>query len=390
MQLSQRALGIQPSSTLAVTRRAKELKAQGRDLVSFGAGEPDFPTPAAIVEAATEALKRGETRYTAVGGIGQLQKVIAAPLGVEPGQVVVSCGAKHSLYNTFQALLNPGDEVLIPIPYWVSYPEQVALAGGKSVFVECGEDLLVDPKALEQALTPKTRGLVINSPSNPSGAVYSKDQLRKIADFAVAHDLFIVSDEIYQALIYDGLEAESLITLFPELKERTVVIDGVSKKYAMTGWRIGWAVAPEAVARAMVSIQSHSTSNPTSFAQWGALAALEGDQGPVEVMRQEFASRRDLICRLADEIPGVSYQKPQGAFYLFLDLSDLIGKSYQGTKLDSGDTFAALLLDTGSVAAVPGSGFGMPNHLRLSYAIEREQIEKGLQRIGEFVAKLEG
>lgn len=390
MQLSQKALGIQPSSTLAITSRAKELVAQGRDLVSFGAGEPDFATPEHIVQAACAALNRGETRYTAVSGIAKLREAIAAPLGADPSGVVVSCGAKHSLYNAFQVLLNPGDEVLIPIPYWVSYPQQVALAGGKSVFVSCQEDLLVDFQRLEAALTPKTRGLVLNSPSNPSGAVYSTQQLAAIGEFAERHDLFIISDEIYQALTYDGLQAKSLINLFPELAERTVVIDGVSKKYAMTGWRIGWAVAPQHVAKAMGSLQSHSTSNPTSFAQSGALAALQGPQEPVEMMREEFGARRDLICELADTIPGLSYRRPQGAFYLFVDLSALVGKNYQGKVIEDGDTFAGLLLDEASVAVVPGGGFGMPNHLRLSYAIGREQIKKGLSRIGEFVGKLEG
>ncbi|HOB22792.1 MAG TPA: pyridoxal phosphate-dependent aminotransferase, partial [Bacillota bacterium] len=242
MQLSRRALEIQPSSTLAITSRAKELKSQGVDVVSFGAGEPDFPTPEHIVEAACKAAAKGETRYTPVSGIPKLREAVAASLAVEPNQVVVSCGAKHSLYNTFQVLLDPGDEVLIPIPYWVSYPEQVALAGGKSVFVEPGEDLLVTPESLEKAVTPKTKGLVLNSPSNPTGAVYSAEQLAAIGEFAEKHDLFIISDEIYQSLTYDGLKAQSLITLLPQLRDRTIVIDGVSKKYAMTGWRIGWAV----------------------------------------------------------------------------------------------------------------------------------------------------
>ena len=389
MQLSRRALEIQPSSTLAITSRAKELKSQGVDVVSFGAGEPDFPTPEHIVEAACKAAAKGETRYTPVSGIPKLREAVAASLAVEPNQVVVSCGAKHSLYNTFQVLLDPGDEVLIPIPYWVSYPEQVALAGGKSVFVEPGEDLLVTPESLEKAVTPKTKGLVLNSPSNPTGAVYSAEQLAAIGEFAEKHDLFIISDEIYQSLTYDGLKAQSLITLLPQLHDRTIVIDGVSKKYAMTGWRIGWAVAPSEVAKAMGSLQSHSTSNPTSFAQWGALAALEGSQDAVEEMRREFEARRDLICSLADQIPGLSYYRPQGAFYLFVDISALLGKRYQGTTIDSGDTFASLLLEQAAVALVPGSGFGMPNCLRLSYATSREQIQKGLSRIKEFVNKLE-
>lgn len=357
--------------------------------MSFGAGEPDFPTPEHIVEAACKAAAKGETRYTPVSGIPKLREAVAASLAVEPNQVVVSCGAKHSLYNTFQVLLDPGDEVLIPIPYWVSYPEQVALAGGKSVFVEPGEDLLVTPESLEKAVTPKTKGLVLNSPSNPTGAVYSAEQLAAIGEFAEKHDLFIISDEIYQSLTYDGLKAQSLITLLPQLRDRTIVIDGVSKKYAMTGWRIGWAVAPSEVAKAMGSLQSHSTSNPTSFAQWGALAALEGSQDAVEEMRREFEARRDLICSLADQIPGLSYYRPQGAFYLFVDISALLGKRYQGTTIDSGDTFASLLLEQAAVALVPGSGFGMPNCLRLSYATSREQIQKGLSRIKEFVNKLE-
>ena len=303
MQLS-RALEIQPSSTLAITSRAKELKSQGVDVVSFGAGEPDFPTPEHIVEAACKAAAKGETRYTPVSGIPKLREAVAASLAVEPNQVVVSCGAKHSLYHTFQVLLDPGDEVLIPIPYWVSYPEQVALAGGKSVFVEPGEDLLVTPESLEKAVTPKTKGLVLNSPSNPTGAVYSAEQLAAIGEFAEKHDLFIISDEIYQSLTYDGLKAQSLITLLPQLRDRTIVIDGVSKKYAMTGWRIGWAVAPSEVAKAMGSLQSHSTSNPTSFAQWGALAALEGSQDAVEEMRRNLSPPgSDLQPRRPDPRP---------------------------------------------------------------------------------------
>ncbi len=390
MRLSQKALGIQPSSTLAITSRAKELKSQGEDLVSFGAGEPDFSTPDHIVQAARAAMERGETRYTPVSGIKKLRAAVAAELAAEPNQVVISCGAKHALYNAFQVLLDPGDEVLIPKPYWVSYPEQVALAGGKSVFVDCREDLRSDAAAWERAVTPKTRGLVLNSPSNPSGVVYSREQLAAIAEVAQRHDLFIISDEIYQALTYDGLEALSLVKLFPQLRERTVVINGVSKKYAMTGWRIGWAVAPPEIAKAMGSLQSQSTSNPTSFAQWGALAALEGSQDPVEQMRLEFEVRRDLICRLTDGISALSYIKPQGAFYLFVDISPLLGKNYGQTVIEDADTFAALLLDRAKVATVPGGGFGMPNHLRLSYATSREQIQKGLSRIGEFVVQLEG
>ncbi len=397
MELSKRAMQIKASSTLAISAKAAELKAEGKDMVTFGVGEPDFDTPAHIREAAKKAMDEGKTRYTPAAGTMALRQAVCRKLkednglDYEPAQVIISNGAKHSLMNTFMAILNDGDEVIIPAPYWLSYSEMVKIAGGVPVIVHTKKEngFMLTKEEMEGAYTAKTKALILTSPSNPTGMISSLEDLQMVADFAVSHDIFVISDEIYEKLIYaEGKKHISIASLSKEIYDRTIVINGVSKSYAMTGWRIGYAAAPLAVAKLMASLQSHMASNPNSIAQEATVAALEGPQDCVEEMRQEFAKRRDYIYEREEAIPMISALKPEGAFYLFVDVSGTYGKSYKGREIQSAADFASVLLDEKFVAVVPCADFGMPDYIRLSYATSMELIKKGMDRIEELVLGL--
>lgn len=393
MKLSARARGIKPSPTLAIDAKAKQMARDGLDVVGFGAGEPDFDTPEVIKAEAVKALERGETKYTAASGTPALKEAVCFKMkrdhGLEyqPNQVIICCGAKHALYNLFQVICDPGDEVIIPAPYWVSYTEQVALTGAKPVILSTDETsgFKITAAQLRAAITPKTAALVINNPSNPSGAVYSKKELQAIAAVAVEQKIPVVSDEIYEELLYEG-ERCNIASLGPEIKDLTIIINGLAKTFAMTGWRIGYAVGDARIIKTMGDLQSHGTSNPTTFCQSAAVLALR--QPPlteIRAMIAEFKKRRDFMVEKLNAIPGISCLKPNGAFYVFVNLRDLIGKSLYGRKITDGDVFAEMLLEKEKVAIVPGSGFGMPGYARLSYATSMEQIVKGLERIRKFV-----
>lgn len=397
MEVSRRAQSIKASSTLAISAKAAELKAQGKDMVTFGVGEPDFDTPAHIREAAKKAIDEGKTRYTPAAGTPALRKAVCDKLkkdnglDYEPAQVVISNGAKHSLMNAFMAILNEGDEVIIPAPFWLSYAEMVKIAGGVPVVVHTKKEnnFMLTKEELEGAYTAKTKALILTSPSNPTGMISSLEDLQMVADFAVAHDVFVISDEIYEKLIYDeGKKHISIASLSKEIYDRTIVINGVSKSYAMTGWRIGFAAAPLEVAKLMASLQSHMASNPNSIAQEATLAALEGPQDCVTEMCKEFKKRRDYIYEREEAIPMISALKPEGAFYLFVDVSGTYGKSYEGKEIHSAADFATILIAEKYVAVVPCADFGMPDYIRLSYATDMEQIKKGMDRIEEMVKAL--
>ncbi|MDA8155665.1 MAG: pyridoxal phosphate-dependent aminotransferase [Actinomycetota bacterium] len=384
--LSQRARDIKPSPTLAIDSKAKAMKAEGHDVISFGVGEPDFDTPENVKEAAIKAIKDGFTKYTAVGGIDKLKDAIIAKLEKDNGlkyarnEIIVSCGAKHSLYNIMQALLGPGDEVIIPSPYWVSYPEQVSLAGATPVFVRTTEQqgFMLTPEAFEKAVTPKTKALILNSPSNPTGFAYDRPALEKIARIAVRKNIYIISDEIYEKLVYDGTQHISIASLGEDIKAMAIVVNGVSKSHAMTGWRIGYAAGPAQLVKAMTSIQSQSTSNPTSIAQMAAVEALTGPQDSVLKMAAEFDKRRIRLWEGLNSIPGFECRKPNGAFYAFPKTSALYGKS---PEISSSSKLAMLLLEKAMVAVVPGDAFGDDDYIRLSYATSMKDIDRGLERI---------
>ena len=371
------------------------MQGEGVDVVGFGAGEPDFGTPANIGAAGIKAIEDGFTRYTPAAGILELRQAVCAKeerdngLSYRPEEVVITCGAKHGLYCLFQAILNPGDEVIIPAPYWVSYPEQVKLAGGVPVLIPTREEdgFLLSPEALQGAITPRTRGLIINSPSNPTGCVYPRERLQALAAIAEQGDILVISDEIYEKFVYEHQPSASIAAL-PGMQERTVVVNGVSKTYAMTGWRIGYLAGPAPIIKAVADLQSQSTSNPDSIAQKASLEAYTGSQDSVAVMGEEFHQRRDMICHLLNEIPGISCPVPAGALYGFPTGWGLFGKSYRGVKITGTPQLTEMLLEGVQVAAVPGSGFGMEGYLRLSYAISRAQIEEGCRRLARFVAQL--
>ena len=396
MRISQRCQRVTGSLTLAIDAKAKEMKQKGIDVVGFGAGEPDFDTPEHIRKAAKDALDLGKTRYTPAAGMPELRQAICDKLkrdnGLDyvPQQIVVSNGAKHSLFNSFQALLEEGDEVIVPGPYWVSYPEIVRMAGGVPVIVEGTEENNFKPTIddFRAAVTDKTCAVVINSPNNPNGFVFTREELQAIGDLAIEKDLSIVSDEIYEFLVYDGAEHISIASLSPEIKERTIVINGMSKAYAMTGWRIGYTASPLNAAKAMTNFQSHSTSCPNSIAQYAALTALSGPDDQLKSMVAEFDRRRRRIVELINEIPGLSCKPPKGAFYVMMNIGGVFGKRYNGAPIVDSMSFTQLLLDNSHVAVVPGAGFGADAYVRLSYATSMENIEKGLARIKEFVGKL--
>ena len=396
LTLSSRVQAIKPSPTLAITAKAKLLQAEGGDVVNFGAGEPDFDTPDNIKAAGIKAIEDGFTNYTAVPGIPQLRQAIVAKLKREnnldyaENEIVVSCGGKHSFYNLAQALLDPGDEVIIPAPYWVSYPPMVSLAGGVPVVLETTQDegFKLSPKRLQAAITPKTRAVIINSPSNPTGAAYSEDELRALAEVAVKNSILLISDEIYEHIIYDGFVQLSPAELSPEIKAHCIILNGVSKSYSMTGWRIGFTAGPAPLIAAMTKIQSQSTSNPTSISQMAAIEAYNGPQDYVVNVLTDFSERRAFIIKALNEIPGISCFNPQGAFYAFPNVEGLLEKSCNGKKIDSSLTLCEVLLDEAKIAAVPGEAFGAPGYMRLSYATSMENIVKGIKRLDDFVKEL--
>jgi aspartate aminotransferase len=397
LRIATRLAPIKPSITLAVSAKAARLRAEGVDVIGFGAGEPDFDTPAHIKDAAKRALDAGDTKYTHVAGTPALRKAVsrelerAHGLRFSPEEIIVSAGAKHSLYNLFQVLLDPGDEVLIPAPYWVSYPDMVLLAGGRPVILptRAEDGFRVSPEALRAAITPKTRGFILCSPSNPTGAGYDRAALDGLRAVFEAHDFWVISDDIYRKLTYRAFRCVEIATLSKAMAERTILVDGWSKTYAMTGWRLGYTAGPRAIIDAMSTLQGQSTSNVTSVSQAAALAALEGPQECVEEMRREFDQRRQAMVERLRRIPGVSCYDPDGAFYCFPDVSAYLGKrTPAGETLVDDARLCEWLLETGKVAVVPGSGFGAPGFVRLSYATSMANIEQGLDRLGDTLAQL--
>lgn len=394
--LSSRAMRIKPSPTLATDTRAKAMKAEGFDIINFGVGEPDFDTPDNIKEAAIKAIKDGFTKYTQVGGINLLKDAIIEKFINDNGlnytreEIIVSCGAKHSLYNIAQALFSPGDEVLIPSPYWVSYPDQVLLNDAVPVFIKTYENdsFMVKPEAIEKHVTKKTKALILNSPSNPTGLTYSKKNLEEIAEVVLRYNLYVISDEIYEKIIYDGVIHTSIASLGDEIRNKSIVVNGLSKSYAMTGWRIGYAAGPKEIIKAMTNIQSQSTSNPTSIAQMASVEALKGSQDFINMMVAEFDRRRKFLINELNAIPGISCISPTGAFYTFPNTSGLYGKSTDNKIILSSSDLALYLLNHAKVALVPGGAFGDDNYVRLSYATSIDEIKKGIDRIKESIQKL--
>ncbi len=392
MNISRKIESVSASPTLAIDAKFKEMKAQGIDVVGFGAGEPDFETPQNIKDAAIKAINDGFTRYTPASGTLDLRKAVAKKfkeennLSYEPTQIIISNGAKHSLVNVLMAILNPGEEVIIPAPFWVSYIEMVKIADGVPCIIETTEenDFKFSPEQLEKAINSNTKALILNSPSNPTGMVYTKEELEAIAEICVKHDIYVISDEIYEKLIYEG-EHISIGSLNDEIMKRTITINGVSKSYAMTGWRIGFAAAPAHIAKAMANLQSHAASNPNSIAQAATIEALNGPQDEVEKMRQVFAKRRVNMCKRINSIEGVSCKEPQGAFYIMMNITKLFERSFYGQVIDSSDKFAEVFLENAKVAVVPGSGFGADGYVRWSYATSEENINEGLDRLEEFL-----
>ena len=389
ISISDKSKQVTPSSTLALTAKINAMVADGLDVVKFGAGEPDFDTPDHIKSAAVEALNQGFTKYTPVAGITELREAIVDKferdngLSYEANQVIVSCGAKHTIYNILQAICNPGDEIIFAAPYWVSYTEMVKLADATPIVINTTPDqnFALTPDQIKSAVTEKTKAIIICSPSNPTGTTYSTESLQMIAELAVEHQFYLISDEIYEALLYDGAKHRSLASFGDAVKSLTFVVNGVSKAYSMTGWRIGYTAGPEDAIKAMSKIQSHSTSNPTSIAQKAALAAITGSQEPVVEMVKAFQKRRDLICQRLDDIDGVEYVRPQGAFYIFPDFSPHYGRTINGHSINSSQELATYFLDEAKVGAVPGDGFGADNHMRFSFATSEIEINRGLDRI---------
>lgn len=394
--LSERVKSIKPSVTLAITAKAKAMKAEGIDIIGFGAGEPDFNTPDNINKVAIEAINEGFTKYTAVGGTEELKKAVIhrikedCDLEYKPENILISCGGKHSIYNLFQAVIDPGDEVIIPAPYWVSYPDMVILADGRPVIVDCPESqgFKMTPDQLESAITEKTKIIIINSPSNPTGAAYSEEELHAIAEVALSHKILILSDEIYNRMTYGGFKATSIASLGEEVKAMTMITNGVSKTYSMTGWRIGYMAGDAEIIKAMGKIQGQSTSNPTSISQAASVEALEGDQSAVDEMSAEFEKRKEYIVERLNNIDGVRCLNPQGAFYVFPNMSAYFGKSYTGGKIEGSADLTTYLLEKAKVAVVPGGAFGADEHIRLSYATSMDSIKKGLDRIEEALKAL--
>lgn len=396
LTLSKKAQAVKPSSTLAITAKAKEMRARGMDVVGFGAGEPDFNTPENVCDFAISAIKEGFTKYTPASGTNELKEAICKKfrefngLDYAPEQIVISNGGKHSLSNIFDAILNPGDEVIIPAPYWLSYPEMVKLSDGVPVIItgERENGYKVTASQIQQAITPKTKALILNTPSNPTGMVYEEEELRQIADVVVRNDIYAVADEMYEYLIYGDEKHVSIASFNEEIYKRTITCSGLSKSYAMTGWRIGYTGSSVEIAKLMGSIQSHATSNPNSIAQKAALAALTGPQDTVEAMREEFDKRRVYMYERVRKMPLVHILEPKGAFYVFIDVSKVVEKAYKEEKINSAARLAEILLEDYNTAVVPCADFGFPDHIRLSYAISMEQIEKGLDRLESLLNSL--
>ena len=396
MNYSKKAMNITPSITLAITAKAKELKGAGVDVVSFGAGEPDFNTPKNIMDAAIKSMEEGKTKYTPTSGIIELREAICKKLkednnlSYNSNQIIVSTGAKQCLADAFMAILNPGDEVIVPIPYWVSYPELIKLADGVPVFVEGKEenDYKYTLESLNKVVNDNTKAIIINSPNNPTGTVYSIDELKEIAEFAQKHDLIIISDEIYEKLIYDGKKHVSVASLSEDAYNRTIVINGFSKSYAMTGWRLGYAAGNAEVIKLMTSVQSHVTSNTNSIAQYAGVEALNGPKDEIEKMVKKFEERRNLMIDRIKSITGLSIIRPEGAFYVMINLENYLGKSINENVINNSVDFSRELLEHEKVAVIPGSAFGLDKYIRLSYATSEELILKGLDRIERFLNKL--
>jgi aspartate aminotransferase len=384
---------LEPSATLAMAAKGRELKAAGKTVYDFSVGEPDFTTPQHICDAAAAAMKAGHTHYTASGGIPELRAAIAKHYrqthGLEypPQQVMVSNGAKHSLHNVFTVLCDPGDEVIIPAPYWVSYAELVKLTGGKPVIVQTKEsdDFKLKPEQLRAAITPRTKILLICSPSNPTGSMYSPAELGALADVVIEKDLLVLADEIYERLVYDGHQFASFATVRPGLQDRVITVNGVSKAYAMTGWRIGWTLSPANIAKAMDNLQSQETSNPSSISQYAALAALEGPQECVEQMRVQFARRREFVRKRITELPGLSCADLGGAFYAFINIQKHLGRTYNGAQVNTSTDWCLQLLAQQNVNTVMGSAFGAEGYARVSFATSLETLQAGFDRIGAFL-----
>lgn len=396
-QLSTRIHNVAPSATLEVDLKAKALKASGIDIIGFGAGEPDFPTPDYIVRTAVEAAQDSKNhRYTATAGLPELREAIAHKTArdsgyeVDPQQIVVTNGGKHAVYASFQLILNEGDEVIVPTPCWVSYPETIKLAGGVPVEVFADAEHTFEPsiEQIEAATTERTKAIIINSPNNPTGAVWSADTLRAIARWAIEHDVWVISDEIYEHMTYDDAETARIGSLVPEVRDRLIVLNGVAKTYAMTGWRVGWLLAPAEVAKAATKLQGHMTSNVSNVPQRAAVAAIAGDLSAVAAMREAFDRRRHAIVSALNELPGVSCEMPKGAFYAFADFTGLLGKPLgkNGTVCENTVQLAALILDEVHVAAVPGEGFSAPGYIRFSYALADDDLAEGMRRLKEWLA----
>jgi len=392
-ELSRIASAVHASTTLAIDAKAKQMKADGLDVVGFGTGEPDFDTPENIKEAAYAAIREGKTKYTPAAGIIPLRKAVAESLkrdlnlDYDYTQIVIASGAKHNLYAALRTLVNPGDEVILPAPYWLSYDEMIAMVGGVSVIVTAGEDqdFKITAEQLEAAVTDKTKAFIINNPSNPTGMMYSREELEALAAVCVKHDLYIIADEIYFKLLYDGRTFTSIAALGEEVKERTIIINGVSKSYAMTGWRIGYAAAPAHIAKIMGNYLSHSTGAPSTISQWAAIEAFSGPQDTIEDMRKVFEERRNYLVTRMNQIDGVSCIMPEGAFYVMMNIEKIKGKTIGGTVINTSDDFAMAFLEKELVALVPCSGFGAPDFVRWTYATSMENIKEGLNRLERFL-----
>ena len=393
--ISKIAAAIAPSATLAISAKAKQMKAEGIDVVNFGVGEPDFTTPENVKEAGIQAIRDNKTKYTPAAGVLELRKAICKrmkedlDLDYEPSQVVVASGAKHSVYLALMVCCDPGDEVVVAAPYWLSYAEMIRMAGAVPVEVraQASANFKITAEQLEAAITDKTKMFMLNSPSNPTGMVYTREELEALAAVCEKHGIYVLADDIYCNLVYDGIEYTSIASVSPAMKEQCIVVNGVSKSYAMTGWRVGYTLSNTTVAKAMASYASHSTGAPATMAQWAAIEALEGDQSSVEAMRQQFEERRNHLVERMNQIEGVSCIKPQGAFYVMMDMSGFVGKTMYGHVIQDDADFAALFLEKALVATVPCAAFAAPNYLRWSYATSMENIDKGLDRLEKFIAE---
>ncbi len=395
MDLSKRAQNLLPSGTLAVVGKAKRLKREGKPVISFGAGEPDFSSPSSALKYATDAIENGKTHYTPATGIPELKEAIASyyrthfDLEYDPEQIIVGAGAKPLLYEAMGCLLDEGDEVIVFAPAWVSYVEQIRLFGGKEVIVDTKDTSFVpDPLEIKKAITPRTKCMILNTPNNPTGSVYSSKLLKAIADIAIENNIVIVYDEIYERLVYGDASHHEIVAVEPRVRDLTVIINGVSKAYAMTGWRIGYAIGPNEIISKMGAIQGHMTSNPCSIAQWAALGAIRHAEPDIEIMRIEFSKRRDLILSLLEDMPYISFEEPRGAFYVWINVEKTLGLKYKGLEISDDSSFCSLLLDHEYVAAVPGNAFLAPGNIRISYSNSKEEITEGMKRLSRFLKEI--